>query len=65
MEAFATIASYSTSAAKALRSSMQEAGPRIAADKIELPYSEFSAALPQVTKLCLRDDTRTRILRHV
>jgi serine/threonine protein phosphatase 1 len=45
MEAFTTIASYSMSAAAELRSALQEAGPRIATEKVELPYSAFLATV--------------------
>jgi diadenosine tetraphosphatase ApaH/serine/threonine PP2A family protein phosphatase len=46
LEAFDTIASYSTSAAKVLRSEMEAVGPRLFTDDVRLPYDVFFERLP-------------------
>jgi len=45
-DAFATVASYSPLAAKKLRLSAEEAGPRLITDDVELPYETFFEAVP-------------------
>jgi serine/threonine protein phosphatase 1 len=46
MEAFDTIASYSPDAARALRAALEQAGPRLLTERVELPYHLFFDAMP-------------------
>ncbi len=46
-EAFETVRSYSASAADKLRSAVEEAGPRLITDDIELPYEAFFETMPE------------------
>ncbi|MFI5248125.1 MAG: metallophosphoesterase family protein [Nitrospirales bacterium] len=46
MEAFETIASYSTTAARDLRAAAEEAGLKLVTERIELPYRIFLELLP-------------------
>ena len=45
-DAFETIESYSLSAAKKLRLAVDEAGPRLIMDDVELPYEAFFETMP-------------------
>lgn len=47
MDAFATIASYSPSAAAALRRAAEEAGPALVFSRVALPYELFFATVPE------------------
>jgi serine/threonine protein phosphatase 1 len=49
-EAFETVRSYSASAAEKLRLAVDEAGPRLITDDIELPYEAFFEMMPDEHK---------------
>lgn len=47
MEAFPTIASYSTDAVRELRAAMEDLGPTMFTERVELPYDAFFGELPE------------------
>ncbi len=55
MDAFATIASYSTVAAGVLREALSEVGVRLLTESVELPYAVFFDAMPAEHLRFLRD----------
>jgi serine/threonine protein phosphatase 1 len=55
MDAFPTIASYSRSTAQQLRCAIEELGPRIITERIELPYDSFFGELPEAHLAFLRE----------